>query len=464
MSSAAPLDVIGAALNAYPDAPRVHLALSGGLDSSCLLHWLGTSDFRTRVSVIHVHHGLQAEADAWAAHCERACMALELPLTVVRLELEKVPGESIEALARAGRYEAFAHRVGPGEILVTAHHREDQAETVLLQLFRGGGPRGLAAMPLDAPLARGRHLRPMLGIDRSVLVAYAGAEGIDWIEDPMNLDPRLGRTHVRREILPRLKQHWPGVVGALVRAAQHASEAAELLDELAQIDFRQVQGIDDDDRGLAIQGLSTLDPGRQRNLVRHWLRRSGLRVPSTIQLQRILDEVVGAKPDRQPHVRWSGARVCRHRGRLMIVPDALPVDSGFEARVSVGDSVLLPDNGRVWLEPSATGQIGADALAGAGLTVGYRRPGARLRLTLGAPSCTLKQLFQAAAVPVWLRERTPILYRKDRVVAVADRWTDARFRAGQGEARVAFRWQMASPFGTLWTRIQDDISGAGRDL
>jgi tRNA(Ile)-lysidine synthase len=464
MSSASPLDVVGTALNVYPDAPRIHLALSGGLDSCCLLHWLWRSAYRARVSVIHVHHGLQAEADAWATHCERACKALDLPLTVARLGLETVPGESVEALARTGRYAVLADGVGPGELMLTAHHREDQAETVLLQLFRGSGPRGLAAMPADAPLGRGRHLRPMLGIDRSELVAYAGATGIDWIEDPMNLDQRLGRAYLRRDVLPRLKQHWPGVIGALTRAARHASEAAELLDELARSDLRQVQRSGDGDWGLDIPGLSTLGPSRQRNLLRHWLRRSGLRVPSAVQLQRILDEVVGARPDRQPEVRWSGVRVCRHRGRLVIVPDAPPVDSGFESRLCVGDSVLLPDGGRVWLEPSPTGELGADALAGARLTVGYRRPGARLRLTQGAPSCTLKQVFQASAVPVWLRERTPILYREDKVVAVGDRWTDVRFRPGQGEARVAFRWQMVSPFDTLWARIQDDLFGAGRDL
>ena len=263
---------------------------------------------------IHVDHGLQAAASQWAERCREHCRRLAVPLEVVELKLEVAKGESVEAEARRERYAALAARLQPGECLLTAHHADDQLETVLLQLFRGAGVAGLAAMPDRAPLGAGLHLRPLLETGRDRLVAYTTALGLEWIEDPMNTEDRYDRAYLRQQVLPALRARWPSVAQTVGRSARHLGEAKRLLEALAQADGASL--VDEQGR-LEIAGLTALPRERQVNVLRWWIAEQGMGTPSTARLESILRDVVPARPDAHPVVTWPTGEVRRRKGRLV---------------------------------------------------------------------------------------------------------------------------------------------------
>src|ERR1043166_4002726 len=211
---------------------RLAVALSGGVDSMVLLEAVCAlaPQHRLQVSAIHVHHGLSPNADAWASFCAEQSAARGLPLATHRLSLRRERAASLEASARKLRYECFL--AADVDLIALAHHADDQAETLLLQLMRGAGPHGLAAMPAFKP-GRPAFLRPLLALTRDALVAYARARKLSWIEAESNADLRYARNFLRREIAPLLRARFPGYPATLVRAANHQADAAALADELA---------------------------------------------------------------------------------------------------------------------------------------------------------------------------------------------------------------------------------------
>ncbi|MGB5260270.1 MAG: tRNA lysidine(34) synthetase TilS, partial [Gammaproteobacteria bacterium] len=220
------------------------VAFSGGLDSSVLLHAMATlrERFAITLGAVHVHHGLQADADAWANHCRRVCAGYDIPLSVLHADARPVQGESPEAAARHARYTALADWLAPDHCLLTAQHQDDQAETLLLQLLRGAGVHGLASMPVCTAFGEGTHFRPLLLLRRAALHDYALAAGLEWIEDPSNAETGIDRNFLRHAVMPLLQSRWPALSGNLSRSAAHAAEAAGLLDVLAADDRQAVAG------------------------------------------------------------------------------------------------------------------------------------------------------------------------------------------------------------------------------
>ena len=264
-------------LEPWREAPAWHIALSGGLDSSVLLHLLARLSNREALpplSAIHIHHGLQPVADAWPEHCRQVCAALGIPLQVRHVQVAS--GASLERAAREARYAALAAELGAGDVLLTAQHRDDQAETLLFRLLRGAGVRGLAGMPSSRRLGRGWLVRPLLDVSRRELEAYAQAEGLNWVEDPSNQDDRMARNYLRNRVMPLLAARWPQAQNNLARSAVHLREAQELLDDLARQDLAAAR---QDPApfpwlplpSLALAPLVSLSPARQRNAMRHWL-------------------------------------------------------------------------------------------------------------------------------------------------------------------------------------------------
>lgn len=385
---------------------RLHVAFSGGLDSTVLLHGLARAGFRDLIAV-HVHHGLQAIADDWVRHCEAICAELNVPLRVCRVDV-RMQGRGVEAAARAARYIALEADLKAGEILVTAHHQGDQAETVLLNLMRGSGPAGLAAMASLREFGPGRLWRPLLRTSRQVMRRYAERQHLRWIDDPHNLDPRFSRSFLRAEILPRLEERWPELGENVARTAALAAESAALLRELADIDIAGL--IDVRDRSLPVSKLLLLSPARRRNLVRSWVLAQGLPVPGHDALMHLDRDVLGADGDATPVLGWAGGEFRRHRDRLFATPVLPAVPANFRARWD-GRSVLAL--------PEGCGEL--RARAGLGIvpacTVRMARPADRFRPNRdGARSRTLKNLFQEGEVPPWVRERTPLLSIDDRPV------------------------------------------------
>lgn len=410
------------------------VAVSGGLDSTVLLHAFAAlaRESGTSIRAAHVDHGLQAASPAWADATARTCSRLGVTLECASLALSPARGESVEAAARAARYAALAAMLRDGERLHTAHHRDDQLETVLIQLMRGAGLPGLAAMPARAPLGYGLHLRPLLGFDRAELEGYAREHGLAPLEDPMNGDLRLDRAWLRARVLPALRERWPAAATTVARSSGHVAEAARLLEEVAAAD----SGGALDAGRLSVDGLLRLSRERRSNLVRWWLRERGLRLPSAARLGRGLDDLLHARPDGAPRVAWEGGEIRRYRGRLY----ALSARAGPAAADACGDGRwdLGAGFGQFGLVAGTAGGLSAELAAGA--VVRFRLGGESLKPHPGRPRKRLKDLCQEAGIVPWMRDRLPLVVVGDRLAAVGDLWIDAGFAAGAGRPALKPVW------------------------
>lgn len=398
----------------WRNASTWRIAFSGGLDSTVLLHLLAQlakTESLPTLTAIHVHHGLQAVADAWPEHCQSVCEALGVPLQVVRVQVR--PGASLERAARDARYGAFISATGPNDVLLTAQHRDDQAETLLFRLLRGAGVRGLAAMPQQRPLGAGHLLRPLLDISRAELQAYASEQQLSWIEDPSNDDRRYSRNYLRHQLFPVLTERWPQAVVTIARSAAHLSEAQGLLEELAEMDLREAAtpsefawlGLP----SLALAPLEKLSLARQRNALSHWLAALS-RLPDSDHWsgwQTLRDATGDARPvwclaDGELH--RAGGRVWWLSGGWLQAVEPAPVWA------DPGAPLQLPGNGQLRL----SGQIPEGPLQ-----VRYRQGGEVMQLP-GRGHRDLKRLLNESGLPLFARGRLPLLYRDEQLLAVAN--------------------------------------------
>jgi len=422
---AADLSPLDDFLDNAPPAGRLLVAFSGGLDSHVLLHALRAALARRGddrpLQAVHVHHGLQPQADDWILHCEAVCAALSVPLAVSRVTVAEadVAGQGLEAAAREARYRALADAMQPRDLLLIAHHQDDQAETLLLQLLRGAGPAGLAAMPRLAPFGPGWLGRPLLDLPRRALEAHARDAGLAWVEDPSNADPRFDRNYLRQEILPRLAGRWPGASARLAAAAANQADALAQLDALARDDAERCRG--EAPGTLSVQALRRLRRGRCRNLLRLWLRDKGLAAPTRGRMDAILDAALTAGPDRTPCVTWAEVEVRRYRDELHALP-ALPAPPREPIPWDLRRPLTIPALG-LSLDPAFLAAAGITPGTCPGpVTVRFRRGGERIRLPGRAHSSALKTLMQAAGMPPWERERLPLVYVGEVLVAAGTRW------------------------------------------
>jgi len=400
------------ALTPWRNAPAWHIAFSGGLDSTVLLHLLASlakTEALPTLSAVHVHHGLQGAADAWPAHCQSICDSLSVPLRIMRVQVR--PGASLEQAARDARYRAFAEVTGAGEVLLTGQHRDDQAETLLFRLLRGAGVRGLAAMPESRPLAAGYLVRPLLLASRDELEAYARAHQLEWIEDPSNADPGFSRNHLRHHVFPALTQQWPQAAASLARTAEHMAEAQGLLDELAHMDLRAADQPSAFPwlplSSLALAPLRELSDARQRNALRHWLAPS-TRLPDSNHWAGWYS-LRDARDDAQPVWRLTDGDLHRSGERIWWLPSIWSEFS--DASVSWPDPqkpLALPGNGQLKL----IGQAPEGPLE-----VRYRQGGEVVEVP-GRGRRDLKRLLNERGLPGFVRGRLPLLYRGEQLLAV----------------------------------------------
>jgi tRNA(Ile)-lysidine synthase len=381
---------------------------------------LSHAGFGQALRALHVDHRLHAQSRAWALDALSRAEALGVQAEILTVDASPCSGESPEAAARDARYAALAAELCEDEVLVTAQHLDDQAETLLLGLIRGSGPAGLAGMPALRRLGRGWLARPLLGVPRADLSDWAEVEGLRWLDDPANDDPVFDRTYLRHRVIPVLRSRWPGVSRTFARAAGHAREAAGLLDELARLDRRGASDAD----WLAIDALSGLPADRAGNAVRGWLRDLGIRVPPEARLRAILAELVRGRPGGQGQVRWDDSAIMRWRDRLYAVSGLPDVPLEAIAWTDPGVECVLPAGlGRLAAE--VTGNGGARDWIDGPLEVRWRSGGERIRLHAGGPRRTLKDLLREAGVRPWMRDRIPLVYAQDRLLAVADLWIAA---------------------------------------
>lgn len=430
---------------------RIALAYSGGLDSSVLLHLLAHrfAGGAAQLHAFHIHHGLSPHADAWQAHCAREAARHGVVFDTMPVAVRNDGGRGIEAAARDARYAALGElcrRYGIA-LLLTAHHQDDQAETVLIQLLRGTAIAGLRGMDDagTAPDLLGDDStvigRPLLDCARHALAAHAERQGIRFIVDESNADMRYARNAVRGEIFPAIERHFPGSTERIVRTARHARATQELLDALADQDLAGAM----EDGMLRIATFAGLDPARIDNLLRRWLQRNGLDLPSSAWLGELRHQVLAARDDAQVCVSHPGGELRRYRGLLALVAHTSQAGRPENREVRLawrGESVLdVPAfGGRLHFDAAEEG-IGAERLRQATIVVRTRRGGDKVKLAPNRPARSLKQHYQAFGIPAWERARLPLIDVDGMTACAAGIGMDCRAVDSVPGPKIRLRWE-----------------------
>lgn len=429
MSAADPIASVRAALDdalrevveaTTTGVPRLAIAYSGGVDSTALLH--ATAALRSRGAVdafaFHIHHGLATTADDWLVHCREQVAALGMPFDAERIALTR-SGASIEAEARTLRYAALARlcRRHGCTVLMTAHHADDQAEAVLLNLARGAGIGGLAATARQRRLDQLVLLRPLIDLPGATLRACVEQAGLAFVDDPSNHDRRYTRNAIRHEVLPALRRIVPTIAMRLAQTATHASTMQGLLDEIGREDLLAESA---GDAELDVDRLAALSEARAANALRVWIAGRGMRAPSAAALKEMLDQLLHASPDAQIALLHERQTLRLYRGRVSIDAGG-PPRAGFVALAWHGEAQLAVPAWHGNLSFTATSGPGFDALAlrAGPLAIRERRGGERLRTHTDGPSRTLKNLYQEAGISTWQRGRLPLVYLDERLIYAA---------------------------------------------
>lgn len=407
-----------------------------------LLHLLKRlqPEMRFAISAMHVNHQLNSKAEQWEAFCGRLCAGWAIPLVSIRVNVNMRSNLGVEAGARTARYREFAR--AETDFLVLAHHRDDQAETVLLNAFRGAGVRGLAGMPRARPLAgRGMTLlRPLLEVGRDQISAYAQGEALQWVDDDSNMDVALRRNFLRHDVLPRIERRFPGARTSLVRSAAWSAEAASLLDELAAMD---AQSAIDTQWRLDTAVLQRLTLARGKNLLRYWMRQSAIGMPDSRHLDSLLDQLRHGTDRGALRIDLAGSVVRCFRGKAYIESPASPGEG--EAVGWAGQEAIAWNDGQVAFRIAAGEGLSRAALSRAPVELRRRRGGERFQTDFRRPHRTLKNLFQEAAVPPWVRRVVPLLWCGDELVWIPDIGVAADFRCAAGEPGVVPEWVRMRP-------------------
>lgn len=428
-------------MRGLPAARCYWVGFSGGLDSTVLLSALAQqqASLQARLQALHVNHHLNPDADNWEQHCRRMCAALHVPIECRSVTVKSEKGQSLEAIAREQRYQVFRKLVQEDDMLLLAHHQDDQMETFLLQALRGAGPRGLAAMPMIAPFEPGHVVRPLLGFTRDELQTWAEAQRLTWLDDPSNSDSRFDRNFLRGQVIPVIKQRWPSAAVTMARSAGHCSETLELLAAVAEQDLKHCA--EDQGRVLRVAALQALGAVRAKNLLRSWLEKLQLPLPPTHKLEQIISELLPARVGRNPCVTWEGAEVRRYRGHVYGLLPA-PVVESNEFMLKQGDSATFGAGmGTLRLAPSLEGKrLRTADYPAEGLKVCFRSGGEVCKPAGHAHHRPLKKWLQELSVVPWMRERLPLLYIGDQLAAVAGLFVCAPFAAEKDEPGLRIEW------------------------
>ncbi|MEJ2116004.1 MAG: tRNA lysidine(34) synthetase TilS, partial [Gammaproteobacteria bacterium] len=382
--------------SSYRNISTFKIAYSGGLDSTVLLHAM--HEAKLPIHAIHVNHHLQSDSNVWQQHCEEVCTRLVVPLTVRHAQITKLPQTSLEDSAREVRYRLLEDGLDVNSAIVTAHHQDDVAETILLQLLRGAGPAGLAAMPECKKLSTGIHLRPLLKISRAELQEYAQAHGLQWVDDPSNQSGDFDRNYLRNEVMPKLVERWPGTVQTLTRSAKLQADALSCLHDLASIDIQLAST--SLAHMLEVTSLQKLNRERLNNVLRYWIKVNGFRMPSKKILHQIVTDIILKKDlETSPQQSWKEGEIRRFRNHLYLMKPLKPHDVSQEYCWKIDQPLYIESLNRTLMpedlkESNVTIPDGVNELI-----VRFRRGGERLKPIGSNRHRSLKNLFQEADIP-----------------------------------------------------------------
>lgn len=433
-------DVVARLTDEFPHPQRYWIAFSGGIDSSVLLTLLAgaRSVLPAPLAVVHVDHGLQDGSAAWAAQCKQVCQSLELSLTSLRVDAAPRRGQSPEAAARDARYAAIGALIAPDDMLLTAHHRDDQAETLLLQLLRGAGVEGLAGMPALRRWRAGWHARPLIDIDRATLRAWAEGEGLSWIDDPSNATTHADRNYLRHEIMPRLESRWPAVTRRLTQSAGLCAEAAQVVRGVAADDLAAARCADGGQ--LRVDVLRAIGPARARAVLRAWVRAQHAPPLPARRAHEALGQLFAARHAADVSIDWSGVALRRYRDRVWLVAAEIPPPPSGTVAWDDGDALDLgPGLGRVRRVRGDAG-IDPDHWQRGRIQIGYRRAGLGCRPAGRDGRRRFKNLVQECAIPPWWRDILPVLFIDGDVAAIANCCACEPFAVPRGQSGWHLRW------------------------
>jgi tRNA(Ile)-lysidine synthase len=394
------------------------LAYSGGLDSHVLLHLFASlrDKYSFHLRVIHINHGVSLHAEKWAAHCDKVCRQLNIPFHTETLEQIDVT-LNLEEKLRQYRYQLFKNALTENEILLTAHHQNDQAETLLLQLCRGSGLKGLAAMPRLKKFGKGFHARPLLDFTRDDLLKYATDHALSWIDDESNANLHHTRNFIRHEVMPILAKRFPSVTKTLARSADHCAEAQEFIERLTRDTLTNMEG--SASGTLSVKKLIQREVNEQQYILREWIQQAGFLLPSMVKMQQMTERLLHARMDKMPHVQWGNAEIRRYRDDLYMMEKMKPHDPSQIIPWDVSKPLIIPHIGT--LEPSVITEKKCRTDF-KNVTVQFRQGGEMLRLEGRAHRHELKKLFQMWGVLPWLRDRVPLVYVDGVLEVVVGYW------------------------------------------
>lgn len=397
---------------------KIFIAYSGGLDSHVLLHLLvQVHKVQPKIELValHINHNLSPNAKQWANHCKKVCRDFGVDFIMKNVNARiAIKDHSPEEIARKLRYESFAESLPRDAVLVTAHQANDQAETLLLQLFRGAGVKGLAAIPAKIKFANGHLMRPLLSFAREELCQYAKRYQLHWIEDESNADIKFDRNLIRHKLTPLIKKNWPGIITTLNRTAGHCAVANELLENLASIDLATIVG--EENTTISIKALTKLSPARQNNVLRFWLQSLHLTMPSEAKLNEIVRTIVKSRNDAVPVVRWYGVEIRKFQNYLHAMPPLSSHNNKIVLLFNFKKPLKLPSDLGV-LQAKATKKF-TDEFKGKKITVRFRFGGEKINLPKRQGTRQLKKLMQEWQIPPWMRDRIPLVYCDTEIIAV----------------------------------------------
>ncbi|MSP27154.1 MAG: tRNA lysidine(34) synthetase TilS [Methylococcales bacterium] len=439
MTNALSASIIESVLNQHIPLADIYVGYSGGIDSHVLLHLCASIQALSgKITAVYVHHGLQAEAESWAEHCQKTAENLQVNFIEFRVDATAVSGESPEEAARNARYAVLKPLLNADDVLLIGQHREDQLETVLLQLFRGAGLRGLSSIPETSFFGLGLMLRPMLNSSKLDIIDYAQTHQLHWIEDPSNQANNYDRNFLRNSVIPLLKQRWESCDKTVARSARHCAEAQIIVTAVADELFHPV--FNKTNKTLCISQLQAHKSPRQQLIIRHWFQNLGLRMPAQAFVERIQTEVIAAREDADPILLGQGCFIRRYRDKLHCLRQSeqeTPQDMHWSAEQNF---IKFATHRKLSYAPSSTGIL-YEQWQKEKVTVKFRSGGEKIQLPNRKEHHTLKKLFQEAGIPPWERQLTPLIYLNNKLAAVGELWTSADFYHEKSNGCIRFSLQ-----------------------
>ena len=420
-------------LTCLPGKSNYYIAYSGGLDSTVLLHLFSLIKQTEKINLtaIHVNHGISHNADKWQKHCTDICHEFGVTLISEKISIESNNGEGLEARARELRYKTLKKHLLPGDVLVTAHHQDDLIETMIFNLLRGSGPAGLSGIPRSRRFNNSWIIRPMLGFSRRDIEQYAKDKNLIWVDDESNDQTTQDRNYIRHNVLPVILNRWPSANKTLARVARHQSELASLLENIASDDLSGIT--DSKDNSLDCLKLTIYDRPRIKNMLRFWIKNNNFDMPSEIILESILNEVIYASKDSQPHLKWRDTEIRRYKNRLYIMKSVNETDFTVNYRWDL--KVPLEINHRLLKAESVKGRGLRQSLIGKnGVEVRFRQGGEKIKPIGRNETHDLKKLLQEVEVPPWIRTTIPLIYLDGQLAVVVGYWVEASCSASGNES------------------------------